>query len=48
MKMLKSTAPGSNNQWEQEENLTASPAHAPGSAPPPGMRQLGADAMADL
>ncbi len=36
------------NQSQQEENLTVSPAHAVGSAPPPRIRKLGADAMADL
>ncbi len=33
------TAPGSNNQSEQEENLAPSPAHAAGSTPPPRMRE---------
>ncbi len=43
-----SHAPESDTQSEQEENLTASPAHAAGSSRPPRMCELGADAMADL
>ncbi len=40
--------PNHSNQSEQEKNLTASPAHAAVSSPPPRMHKLGADTMADL